>query len=214
MTTETFGRALSLVLKHEGGYVDHPRDPGGATNLGVTIGTLSGWLGRPATKAEVKSLTVPAVSPIYRRNYWDKVRADELPCGVDYCVFDAAVNSGPARAAKWLQRAVNSPADGVVGSKTLEAVRALPASTIINRICDDRLNFLEGLPTWGTFGKGWRSRVEGVRKEALAMAKAASQPPPPPDIEPAPVPVPQPAQTSGLFAALKSLLEALFGRKA
>jgi lysozyme family protein len=216
MTTETFGRALSLVLKHEGGFVDHPKDPGGATNLGVTIGTLSAWLGRPATKADVKSLTVPAVSPIYKQNYWDKVRADELPAGVDYCVFDAAVNSGPSRAAKWLQRAVGAEADGAVGSETLKAVRALPAAVIINRICDDRLAFLKNLATWGTFGKGWSSRVEGVRREALAMARApAPMPAPsPPDIEPAPVPVSQPATSGGLFSALKGFLEALFGKKA
>ncbi|KFG68717.1 glycoside hydrolase family 108 protein [Microvirga sp. BSC39] len=213
MTTETFGRALSLVLRHEGGYVDHPRDPGGATNLGVTIGTLSAYLGRQATKTEVKSLTVPAVTPIYRRNYWDKVRADDLPCGVDYCVFDAAVNSGPARAAKWLQRAVCVDADGVVGSQTLKAIKALQASVIINRICDDRLDFLRGLPTWGTFGKGWSKRVEGVRKEALAMVgqvQAPSPNPPPPDIGPAPVPVSQPAQPSGFFTALADLLKRIF----
>ncbi len=210
MTTETFGRALSLVLKHEGGYVDHPKDPGGATNLGVTIGTLSAYLGRQATKTEVKSLTVPAVTPIYKQNYWDKVRADDLPAGVDYCVFDAAVNSGPSRAAKWLQRAVNAPADGVIGSKTLEAVRTLPASTVINRMCDDRLNFLRGLPTWDTFGKGWSKRVEGVRREALGMVGQAPARVPPPDIEPPPVPVSQPASSAGFFTALTDLLKRIF----
>jgi lysozyme family protein len=94
---------LPLVLNHEGGYVDHPKDPVGATNLGVTIGTLSGWLGRKATKAEVKALTVKDVAPIYRHNYWDKVRGKDLPAGLDYAVFDFAVNSGPFKAASSLQ---------------------------------------------------------------------------------------------------------------
>ena len=106
MAAANFERALPLVLKHEGGYVDHPNDPGGATNLGVTIGTLSSWLGRPATKAEVKALTRATVAPIYRKNYWAAIRGDELPAGLDYAVFDFAVNSGPKRAAMALQRAV------------------------------------------------------------------------------------------------------------
>jgi len=212
MTTETFGRALSLVLRHEGGYVDHPADPGGPTNLGVTIGTLSDWLGRPATRAEVKSLTVPAVAPIYRRKYWDKVKGDDLPAGVDYCVFDAAVNSGPGRAIKWLQRACSVTTDGVIGPLTLKAARDLPAAVVINRMCDDRLEFLKGLPTWKAFGKGWTMRVEGVRKEALAMAATtpARPLPPPPDIEPTSVPVSQPASNGGFFSALADLLKRIF----
>jgi lysozyme family protein len=94
MTTETFGRALSLVLKHEGGYVDHRKDPVGATNLEVTIGALSSWLGRRATKAEVKALKPTTVAPIYKKNYWDACRGDELPAGVDHAVFDFALHSG------------------------------------------------------------------------------------------------------------------------
>jgi lysozyme family protein len=121
-------------------------------------------------------------------------------------VFDAAVNSGPSRAIKWLQRAVVVPADGVIGLQTLEAVRALPASTIINRICDDRLDFLKALPTWGTFGKGWASRVEGVRKEALALAKAADQIQLPPDIEPVEPPVPSAAALAAMAALITALI--------
>lgn len=210
MTSENFARALKLALKHEGGYVDHPADPGGATNLGVTIGTLSKWTGRPATKADVKALTPATVAPIYRKGYWDAVRADELPAGVDYCTFDAAVNSGPARAAKWLQRAVGVSVDGAVGPLTIKAARELPAPVIINRMCDDRLDFLEDLPTWKTFGKGWTSRVEGVRREALAMAEAVAPVPPPPDIEPIPALPQQPAATAAaLVGAVVAALVAL-----
>jgi lysozyme family protein len=173
MTTETFGRALTLVLKHEGGYVDHPRDPGGATNLGVTIGTLTGWLGRKATKAEVKALKPADVAPIYKKNYWDACRGDELPAGVDYAMFDFAVNSGVQRSVMGLQRAVGVADDGKLGPITLKAVRNTDPQVLIKRLCTDRLSFLTRLSTWKTFGKGWMARVQGVEKEALKMAAAA-----------------------------------------
>lgn len=176
MAAANFERALALALVHEGGYVDHPADPGGATNLGVTIGTLSDWLGRPASKAEVRALTKAAVAPIYRKNYWDRVRGDELPAGVDYCVFDFAVNSGPGRAIPSLQRAIGVADDGKVGPVTLAAAREKLAAQTIERICADRLAFLKRLKTWGTFGKGWSRRVEGVRAEAIAMMKAEAPP--------------------------------------
>lgn len=196
MAAANFERALSLVLIHEGGYVDHPKDPGGATNLGITIGTLSDWLGRPATKAEVKALTRASVAPIYRKNYWDAIRADDLPAGVDYCAFDFAVNSGRKRGAMALQRAVGVADDGAVGKITLAAASGKPAAQTIERICADRLTFLRKLSTWPTFGKGWSSRIEGVRAEALALARVAVPtvsvevtplpPPPGPVFAPAP----------------------------
>jgi hypothetical protein len=101
MAAANFERTLALALVHEGGYVDHSADPGGATNLGIAIGTLLGWLGRQAAKAEVRALTNATVAPIYRKNYWDAVRADDLPSGVDYCVFDFALNSGPCTRRDW-----------------------------------------------------------------------------------------------------------------
>ncbi|MGX9981117.1 glycoside hydrolase family 108 protein [Methylobacterium fujisawaense] len=187
MAAANFERALALVLVHEGGYVDHPADPGGATNLGITIGTLSGWLGRPATKAEVRALTKATVAPIYRKNYWDAVRGDELPAGVDYCVFDFAVNSGKGRALPSLQRAIGVADDGKIGPITLAAARAKDAGQTVERICADRLAFLKRLSTWPTFGKGWSSRVQGVRAEALALASVAVPTVP---VEVAPLPPP------------------------
>jgi len=157
MAADNFPVCLREVLKHEGGYVDHPRDPGGATNLGVTIGTLSAWLGRPATKAEVKALTVEQVSPIYRKNYWDKMGCDALPKGVDFAVFDPAVNSGPGRARQWYQAGRRSD--------PVETIRA---------ICDARMSFLRRLGTFSTFGKGWTRRVAEVRAKAEVMARAGS----------------------------------------
>jgi lysozyme family protein len=175
MTTETFGRALALVLKHEGGYVDHPKDPGGATNLGVTIGTLSDWLGRKATKAEVKALKPATVAPIYRKRYWDAARCDTLPAGVDYAVFDFAVNSGVSRSVMALQRAVGVADDGKIGPITLWAISKADPELLISRLCTDRLSFLMRLSTWKSFGKGWRSRVQGVEREALKMAAPAQK---------------------------------------
>ncbi|QRE76177.1 glycoside hydrolase family 108 protein [Methylobacterium aquaticum] len=173
MTANTFERALSLVLKHEGGWSDHPQDPGGPTNLGVTIGTLSAVLGRPATKADVKALTPAKVAPVYRQRYWDAVEADDLPAGLDYAVFDWAVNSGPARAAIALQRLVGVADDGHIGPVTLQAVAGHDRQQLIGSLCDARMGFLKALSNWPTFGKGWSSRVAGVRNDALEIMAQA-----------------------------------------
>ncbi|ACL58788.1 glycoside hydrolase family 108 protein [Methylobacterium nodulans] len=206
MAASSFDRALSLVLAHEGGYVDHPDDPGGPTNLGVTLGTLSAVLGRPATRAEVKALTPAKVAPIYRARYWDAVRGDELPAGVDYAVFDFAVNSGPARAAIALQRLVGVADDGVIGAVTLAAVARTDQRWLVTALCDRRLTFLRSLKGWPTFGKGWTKRVAGVRTDALALVTApvgaTSTTLPPVGTQP---PKPATVQTGGLLAALKRL---------
>lgn len=172
MTAANFERAFSLVLKHEGGFVDHPKDPGGATNLGVTIGTLGEWLGRKATKAEIKALKPATVAPIYRKNYWNACRADDLMSGVDFAVFDFAVNSGVSRAAMALQRIVGVADDGKIGPLTVKAAAKMDPALIVQRLCADRLSFLMRLSTWKTFGTGWRSRVQGVEREALKLAGA------------------------------------------
>ncbi len=186
MARDNFDRAFALTLKHEGGYVDDSRDPGGATNLGITIGTLSEWLGRPATKAEVRALTPPKVRPIFRKNYWNVVGGDYMEPGFDLAVFDFAVNSGPARAIRY--------------SKNIPG--ATPEQRIKN-LCSARLRFLKGLSTWPTFGKGWSRRVFEVQAVALQMARAPGRMPPPPDV-PAPETTAQ-APWRGLFHALRNL---------
>ena len=162
--------AMEHMLKSEGGFVNHPADPGGMTNLGVTQRVWEEWLGRPVSEKEMRALTPTIVAPMYKRQYWDKVAADNLPSGVDYIVFDAAVNSGPGRAAKWLQTVVGAVADGAIGPNTLKAVAAYPADKLIEDYQALRLEFLKNLPTWETFGRGWDRRVAEVKQTALTFA--------------------------------------------
>lgn len=166
---QNFNEFFDRMIAHEAGYVNHPADKGGPTNLGVTIATLSGWLGRKATIADVKALTKESVRPLYKKQYWDAVRGDDLPSGVDYFTADYGVNSGVSRAIKELQRAVSVTADGVMGVQTLAAVKAVLPRTIIERLSAQRMKFLKGLSNWGTFGKGWTNRVNDVTRVSLAM---------------------------------------------
>ncbi len=170
MAASNFDRSLAAVLRHEGGYVDHPKDPGGATNLGVTRATLARYRGRAVSKAEVKALTKAEAARIYRALYWDVIRGDDLPAGVDFAVFDYCVNSGPGRAKKTLQAAVGCRADGVIGPTTMAATHAHPAPDVIRAYCKRRMRFLEGLRTFAVFGRGWRRRVRETEALALEMA--------------------------------------------
>lgn len=161
-----FQRALSRVLKHEGGFANHPKDPGGATNRGVTLATFRAYVKADGTVTDLKKITDEQVSTVYYRHYWAAVNAHQLPAGIDYAVFDFAVNSGPKRAAQYLQGVLGVAQDGRVGPKTIAAAEAADHAAVINQLCDDRLAFLKRLPTWKTFGKGWTRRVEDVRKTA------------------------------------------------
>jgi lysozyme family protein len=166
---KNFIDALAHVLKHEGGYVNHPKDPGGMTNLGVTKAVWEEWIGRESNEKEMRSLTPAIVAPMYKKKYWDKIKGDELPDGVDYAVFDFAVNSGPGRAAKFLQELVGVNADGAIGPMTLTAVNKKDPKELVTDYNAKRQAFLESLPTFATFGKGWSTRVAGVNTEAIAM---------------------------------------------
>jgi lysozyme family protein len=165
---DNFAEALEHVLKHEGGYVNHPSDPGGMTNLGVTKRVWEEWIGRQVDEKTMRELTPAVVGPMYRAKYWDKVKGDELPTGVDYVVFDAAVNSGPGRAAKWLQACVGVEPDGGIGPKTLAAVAAFKGD-LVDDYSKRRLSFLMDLPHWPTFSKGWSRRVAEVRSDAATF---------------------------------------------
>jgi lysozyme family protein len=165
-----FPACLDIVLAKEGGYVDHPADPGGATNLGITFATLSAWRGHPITKADVAALTKAEAGEIYRAKYWNPTRCADLPAGLDLAVFDYGVNSGVGRPARALQKILGVPQDGVIGPVTLAAIKQRDPRELIEALCDERLRFLRSLPTWGVFGRGWTSRVEDVRVRARGMA--------------------------------------------
>ena len=166
---DNFEQCLALVLKHEGGYVDHPKDPGGRTNRGVTQKVWEEWVGHPVDEAAMRALGPADVAPLYKKNYWDKIKGDQLPMGVDYACFDLAVNSGVGRAAKILQQAVGVNQDGAIGPATLDAVAKANPRDLATEICDLRLNFLQSLPTWATFGRGWGRRVSEVEETAFKM---------------------------------------------
>ena len=172
MTASNFPAALNLVLAYEGLWSDHPRDPGNATMKGVTLARYRAWKRDPnVTKAQLRNIGDDEVKAIYKFGYWDLVRGDDLPAGLDLAMFDFAVNSGPARAVKTLQRILGAPADGVMGTMTLDAVRRDFAADLIDELTAARLAFVRSLSTFGTFGKGWTRRIEGVQMKAHALAR-------------------------------------------
>lgn len=176
----SFEQAHKNVLVYEGGKVDHPSDPGGRTNQGVTQKVFAAYLrGNNKPVRDVYTMTVQERDDIYRAQYWHRIQADRLPAGVDFVVYDGAVNSGVAQSAKWLQRALGLTADGVIGDVTIEAARNHPDhDMLVAAICERRLVFLRALKTWGTFGKGWSRRVTNVQLNGQAMASGSVGPAP------------------------------------
>jgi lysozyme family protein len=168
-----FEKCLALMLAHEGGFVNHPQDPGGMTNLGVTKKVWEEWVGHEVDEKQMRALTPETVAPLYKRKYWDAIRADELVDGVDYCVFDVAVNSGVGRAIKFLQQSVGATPDGGFGPITMALVKKAESDPVnlIELYCARRMEFLQSLRTFETFGKGWSRRVAEVKEKALKMAQ-------------------------------------------
>ena len=164
-----FEQSIAALLSHEGGFVNHPKDPGGMTNLGVTKTVWEGWTGHDTTEASMRNLSTSDVTPLYRKKYWDAVQGDALPSGVDYCVFDTAVNSGAGRAIKLLQRAVGVTQDGLLGPNSLAAILVSDVGSLIDKYCDVRNEFLQSLSTFDTFGKGWTRRISEVNLKAKEM---------------------------------------------
>jgi lysozyme family protein len=166
-----FDKCLALMLAHEGGFVNHPQDPGGMTNLGVTKRVWEEWTEHEVDEKQMRALTPKLVAPLYKRKYWDACRCDDLVSGVDYAVFDVAVNSGAGRAIKFLQSCVGVDADGGFGPRTLDAVKVAEQDPkrLIELYCAKRLEFLQSLKTFETFGKGWSRRVAEVKDKALTM---------------------------------------------
>ncbi len=172
MAASSYDEALRRVLEHEGGYSNDVGDSGGPTMYGITLHDARMYWKHDATADDVRHMPLAVAKDIYRSKYWDAMRCDELPAGIDYAVFDYGVNSGISRSAKVLQKIVGAKVDGMIGPKTIAAIQSANASkAIINAICDERLGFLQHLGIWRIFGKGWGRRVREVRAAALAMAK-------------------------------------------
>ena len=157
------------MLASEGGYVNHPSDPGGRTNLGVTQATWENWIGRKSDEAEMRSLTPAKVEPLYKKKYWDAVLGDELPTGIDYLTFDFAVNAGVGRSIKTLQAAVGVETDGWLGPITMAAVQATDPTELIEQFSQTKEGFYRSLTQFPIFGTGWLNRVAKVKAEALTM---------------------------------------------
>jgi lysozyme family protein len=149
---ENFNEALKAILKHEGGFVNHPKDPGGMTNLGVTKKVWEEWVGKPVGEKEMRALTPEVVGPMYRKKYWDAVKADDLPDGLDYLMFDFAINAGPGRAIK-----------------TMQSLKDANQSELVAKFSAEKEAFYRSLPTFATFGKGWLRRVAEAKTHAETM---------------------------------------------
>lgn len=180
---ENYDESLRRLLKHEGGYTNHPSDPGGPTKYGITIHDYRKYVNKSGTAADVKAMTLEQAMGIYRARYWDSQKCDLLPSGVDYAIFDYGVNSGIGRSGKVLRRLLGMPDNThVITNAVVSAANKRDAAELVKAICDERLAFLKRLRTWPTFGKGWGRRVAEVRAHALKLAGN----PPQPDVEPVP----------------------------
>lgn len=169
---QNFDRCLEKLLAptREGGFSNNPKDPGGITNHGVTKRVWEAWVGHTVSEQDMRDLTVQQVAPLYHKDYWSAVNADDLPAGLDHCVFDCAVNSGVERAIRFLLHVCERAQDGSVDVDDLASMAGREVRPLINLYCDMRQGYLETLPTFETFGKGWTKRVNEVRAEALIMA--------------------------------------------
>ena len=168
---QNFEQCMGWLLEHEGGYINHPSDPGGETNLGVTRAVYEQYVGRQVMDGEMEGLTHDDVYPIYKENYWNRLRADDLPSGVDWSCFDWGVNSGTSRAAKALQRIVGVEQDGGIGPMTLQAVTEMKPVDIIEQLHHMRDGFYRDLSTFDTFGRGWIRRNDETKEQALNLAE-------------------------------------------
>jgi uncharacterized protein (TIGR02594 family) len=206
MTVANYDASLARLLVHEGGYSNHPSDPGGPTNYGITIHDYRKYISSSGTAADVRSMTVDQAKTIYRRRYWDVQRCDQLPAGVDYAIFDYGVNSGIGRSGKVLRRVLGlSDGTAAISDEVIAAVGRRDPKVLASAICDERLAFLRGLATWPTFGRGWGRRVAEVRAAALAMAGASQ------GVITAPEPAPAQAGAPGAIPPWLARMNAILG---
>jgi len=158
--TPAFRKAVEIVLRHEGGLVDHPADPGGLTNFGISQRAYPGL--------DIRNLTREQAAAIYHRDYWLPVKGDELPPEVATVLFDMAVNMGVSRAVRLLQRSLNVPQDGLLGPRTIAACRDGGKRDLVANLTAERLLAYTGMRGFDTFGRGWTRRSILTALEASA----------------------------------------------
>ena len=153
-----FQTAFDLLITHEGGFSNHPDDPGAATMYGVTevVARAEGYTGA------MRDLPLDFAKQVYRKRYWDVCRCDQMPDVLRYPLFDAAVNSGPGQAIKWLQSAVGVKADGAIGPVTQQAVNMAAPQPTRQKMIGNRLRFMTQLANWPSFSKGWARRIASI----------------------------------------------------
>lgn len=205
---QNYDTCFALEMKNEGGYVNDPRDPGGATNFGVTIGTLRALnidvdRDGDVDVDDVKKLTLPMVSNIMRTKYWNAVKAGQVQVGIDYLLFDAAIQHGPLSSVKFLQRALNVADDGHIGPVTLDAANRADPESLIGRMIIERRKHMQSKPTWATYKKGFENRLIRIQGQATTMAVRGIH---------RTSPVPAGKSGSGFARWLASLLAAIFGK--
>lgn len=175
MASGNFRKSLAIILKHEGGFVNHPKDPGGMTNLGVTKKVYEAWIGYKVNETIMRKLTPDLVAPLYKKQYWDMLKCDGIPSGLDLCVFDFGVNAGTNRSARYLQRLIGAKEDGVIGPETLRSLTfktlELGTAKMIEMFQEARRGYYRKLPTFPTFGRGWLRRVDEVEADAKGFIR-------------------------------------------
>ncbi len=168
-TPADFDTCLAFVLAEEAGFVHNPKDPGGATNMGITQATLSNWRKKSVTVEDVRNLTRAEAADIYRANYWLISKCDHLPAALAQFMLDSATLTGNHRAAIFLQTALHITADGVIGPATIAAAAACSVKDVVLDAVENRLAFLQHLPTWGIFGGGWGARLQRLKAACLKL---------------------------------------------
>lgn len=168
-----FNKSLEYTFGWEGGYTNHPADPGGPTNWGITIFDYRRYIDPAGSAADVKKMKKEQAAQIYKEKYWDLQHCDKMPGGLDFAMFDYGVNSGIGRSQKALQKILKVEPDGIIGQKTLTAMRLQDTQYMIRALCAERLRFLRGLKTWPVFGAGWKRRVEGVEQQAISILRGS-----------------------------------------
>jgi lysozyme family protein len=155
-----FDAAFDLLITHEGGFSNRPLsdDPGGATMYGVTekVARANGYTGR------MQDLTLNFAKQVYRKQYWDACQCEAMPESIRYPLFDAAVNSGPGQAIKWMQAAAGVKADGVIGPMTKSAVAVSNHAVLRQQMIGRRLAFMTGLSNWPANARGWSRRIASL----------------------------------------------------